>query len=288
MHGDKVRSREVRTLVGYGVDSELAKEMVANAHTISSLKGLQLDELCAFGILEDAAKAITSKKRPAIPENNLNNVLFKARWTCCICRNEKKSVVIHHLVPWSQSKCHDEDNLVVLCLDHHGEAHTKRQLSLSLTADRLRAARELWYAEADQSARQEVHKIVQNIRQDQQKFAFHRGVVAWGDKSVAIYGNDGYGDDNYMDSPYTVRTRCQIALIRKFLMAAAINELAFGVSDDYATWVLLAESNDLGLLSAVVTDSFLRALGEQTNNSEMAERGIDYLPSAHQLANHEV
>jgi len=33
---------------------------------------------------------------------------------------------------------HSESNLVVLCLEHHDAAHTKKSLSLSLSAEQLR------------------------------------------------------------------------------------------------------------------------------------------------------
>lgn len=64
--------------------------------------------------------------------------------TCCICRDKNQGVIVHHIEEYSVSRSHAEDNLVVLCLNHHGEAHTKREFQQNLTPERLRDFKQRW------------------------------------------------------------------------------------------------------------------------------------------------
>ena len=73
----------------------------------------------------------------------MNKVLFESRYTCCVCRDRSGGIIVHHIEKYSESHSHDEDNLVVLCLNHPGEGHTKRELGIHLTPDRLPAAKKL-------------------------------------------------------------------------------------------------------------------------------------------------
>ena len=58
----------------------------------------------------------------------MNKVLYESAMTCCICRDKNQAVIVHPIEEYSVSRSHAEDNLVVLCLNHHGAAHTKRKL----------------------------------------------------------------------------------------------------------------------------------------------------------------
>ena len=74
-------------------------------------------------------------------------MMHECRRTCCVCREKSKSLVLHHIREWAKSLSHDEEFLVVICANCHGEAHTKRELGRNLTADELLRHRELWAAE---------------------------------------------------------------------------------------------------------------------------------------------
>ena len=74
----------------------------------------------------------------------MNKLLFESRYTCCVCRDISGGIIVHHIEKYSESHSHDEDNLVVLCLNCHGEAHTTRELQLNLNRDRLRQSKKLW------------------------------------------------------------------------------------------------------------------------------------------------
>jgi hypothetical protein len=66
-------------------------------------------------------------------------------------------------------------------------------------------------------------------------FELHRGAVLWEPGVVAIFGNDGYLQEE--------RTRKEVDIVRKKLQAARLKEVAFGtdsVEGGY-TWALLFE-----------------------------------------------
>jgi hypothetical protein len=70
--------------------------------------------------------------------------MHECRRTCCVCREKGKSLVFHHTREWANSRSHDEQFLVVICANCHGEAHTKRELGRNLTAYELRNHRKTW------------------------------------------------------------------------------------------------------------------------------------------------
>lgn len=74
--------------------------------------------------------------------DDLKAKIFSAsRFACAVCQD--RGMQIHHI-----DKDHSNnafDNLVLLCMKHHDEAHTKRELSANLTADQLKRIRNRWY-----------------------------------------------------------------------------------------------------------------------------------------------
>lgn len=50
-------------------------------------------------------------------------------------------------ISWAESRDHSQANLAVLCSIHHGEAHSTHALELTLTPDRLKAAKATWEQE---------------------------------------------------------------------------------------------------------------------------------------------
>jgi len=87
------------------------------------------------------------KTRKPIPESLKINILYKSAYTCCICRDAKAPTEIHHI---DQNPSNNiEDNLVVLCRNHHAIAHTKSDLSNNLTPNRLFEAKLQWQKEVE-------------------------------------------------------------------------------------------------------------------------------------------
>lgn len=78
--------------------------------------------------------------RPKIPKALERRLLYESSYVCVICQSG--GCHIHHIdQDHSNNK---EENLVVLCVKHHDEAHTKRQLSKNLDQQALIAAKRAW------------------------------------------------------------------------------------------------------------------------------------------------
>jgi hypothetical protein len=134
----------INALVARGFDSEMAKIIDSKGYTLNALKNMNTDDLRGLGIPEKQIKMILNESRPPIPQETVIKVLHNSRWTCCICRDRTQGIVIHHINEYSNSRSHHENNLVVLCPNHHSEAHTKRDLQLNLTSERLKESKKMW------------------------------------------------------------------------------------------------------------------------------------------------
>jgi hypothetical protein len=131
-------------LMARGFDLETANRLAEDGHTLNYLKTLDVKKLRLLKIQEELIEKILLEKRSPIPLQTLNKVLYESAMTCCVCREKNQGVIIHHIEEYNLSRSHAEDNLVVLCLNHHGEAHTKRELQQNLTPERLRDFKERW------------------------------------------------------------------------------------------------------------------------------------------------
>lgn len=133
-----------KALIARGLDTSTANRLASKGHTLGSLKQLSQTSLAALGLSKDFAEAILSEARPPIPDSTLHSLLIKSKRTCCVCRDPSKPIVVHHIDEWAKSKSHEQSNLVVLCLDHHDQAHTKKELSQKLSKKELRASKAAW------------------------------------------------------------------------------------------------------------------------------------------------
>lgn len=131
-------------LMAYGLDSFIAKK-ISKKYTLSQLKNLDLKCLISLDIPKEIAQQLLGSSRIPIPQKTVEEILLKSAFTCCVCHQSGLPVVIHHLKKWEHSRSHDIDNLAVLCLNHHGEAHSHHENSRNLTADIIKKARNEWY-----------------------------------------------------------------------------------------------------------------------------------------------
>ena len=87
------------------------------------------------------ANALSLAEKPKkasrhIPEWLETKLLCDSMHLCNLCR--ETGVIIHHIVPIEEGGPSEEENLIVLCLNHHNQAHSKSILSRSLRAEHLR------------------------------------------------------------------------------------------------------------------------------------------------------
>ena len=136
-------NRTFKSLLAKGIDSSIAQNIVDAELNLSTLSSCSSTELNELGVTDEIKDKIFDS-RPSIPDEIIDNLLYKSRRTCCICREMERSIIIHHIKEWSESKSNEESNLVVLCLLHHDEAHSKKELSQNLTSKRIKAAKIKW------------------------------------------------------------------------------------------------------------------------------------------------
>lgn len=137
-------NRTQAALVSRGLDTVRAQQLVADGWTLSKLKARTKSDLTALGLDEVSIFQILTGARPAIPLSTLMQVLFANRFTCCVCRESERGIILHHIVPWKLSRDHSAANLAALCLEHHEKAHIRSTLSRNLDADALRSFKADW------------------------------------------------------------------------------------------------------------------------------------------------
>ncbi|AVI87159.1 hypothetical protein XJ28_27335 [Pseudomonas syringae pv. tomato] len=136
-----------RALMARGVDSALARRLREEKWTLAKLQLQRPEKLLDLGLSETVVPVILGKVRPPIPHDVLIKTLYDNRWLCCVCRDADRPIIVHHIKPWAESRDHSPANLAVLCSIHHGEAHSRHALELTLTPDRLKASKAAWEQE---------------------------------------------------------------------------------------------------------------------------------------------
>ena len=150
-------NRTVAALMQRGLDSTMALKLRQQGETLASLKGCSAEQLESFGLNSQQAASIHAGNRSEIPFDNLARVLWACRWTCCVCRAPNQAVILHHIQPWAKTRDHRETNLVVLCLEHHAQAHRRGDLERNLDAPLLVDHKARWEREV---AHRDAHAVL--------------------------------------------------------------------------------------------------------------------------------
>lgn len=133
------------SLLAVGFDAQFASKLVSQGYSVSKLKRLRLKDLVKLEISEELAKQLLKDSRPPISTQAVNQLLYESRDVCCVCRSTNKPIIIHHI---DENRSNNSpENLAVLCLNHHGDAHTKKGLSRNLTPDIIKELKEKWVQE---------------------------------------------------------------------------------------------------------------------------------------------
>ncbi len=82
------------------------------------------------------------KKRVAIPDDLAADVLFASDRTCCVCRSEQLKIQIHHID--EDPSNNSFDNLAVICLFCHSDAHTRGAFVRNLSRDLIHLYNTSW------------------------------------------------------------------------------------------------------------------------------------------------
>jgi hypothetical protein len=162
-------------LIAKGFDCNLANNLIEKGYTISKLQKEKEGILKELGI-DDTLIKVLFEKRPPIPNETVIKLLYESKRTCCICRDSSKNIIIHHIEEWHISHNHNEENLVVLCLQHHDEAHTKRELSSNLTKEQILSFKKKWTEEVKQSDREIILDLVSNLHSSHWDYFNHNRI----------------------------------------------------------------------------------------------------------------
>lgn len=128
-------SKKYLNLLGAGLDSGLATKIIDNGYSLTKLKSASKTELEKI-FDPDEVQKISGLRRKPIPKDTIQDLIERCHWKCCLCweYHETKPVIIHHLIEHSKSQDDSYENLVVLCLNHHAEAHSRWDISRPITA----------------------------------------------------------------------------------------------------------------------------------------------------------
>ena len=147
VHQGSPVNRTEAALIGRGIDSATAARLRGERWTLGKLKSASDSKLKSLGLSGRIVAAIRRGQRAEIPFDSLAQVLISNRFTCCVCHDPSKSIIVHHIREWSVSHDHSPKNLACLCPEHHDKAHSTSTLSRNLDAKSLRAVKVAWESE---------------------------------------------------------------------------------------------------------------------------------------------
>lgn len=159
---DPTLNPSIRALLARGISSDLAHSLVQGGYILSKLQSMPAASLLELRLNQDNIAAI-HKDRPPIPATTLSKLLFDNKWVCCVCRDPKRPITVHHIDHWSKSHSHAASNLVVLCRIHHDEAHTTSTVRKTLTAVQLKECKESWETQVKVDDSVVVRKAAQSV-----------------------------------------------------------------------------------------------------------------------------
>jgi hypothetical protein len=136
-----------KALIARGIDSKTAADLRADGWTISNLKVATEATLKSAGLREEFIQKLFKEQRPPIPDDILSKLLFDNRFQCCVCRDPELPTIVHHIAEWAKSRSHSPENLAVLCLQHHSDAHSKKDLAQNLDAKTITGLKKSWELE---------------------------------------------------------------------------------------------------------------------------------------------
>lgn len=147
---DSGTNRTDLALISLGVATTKALKLREAGHTVTKLKQMTRAELMKLGLNKLVVDNILGSGRPPVPPKNLIEVLYANRFTCCVCRKQKRGVIVHHIRKWSETRDHGMDNLSVLCTLDHAKVHTKSELTQNIDEAALRGFKQRWESDIAQ------------------------------------------------------------------------------------------------------------------------------------------
>ena len=133
-------------LLASGLDSNVAKKAIDRGFSLSKLKSTSKQKLREI-FSEDEIKEINSLKRKPIDKEIITQLIERSHGKCCVCweYTETKPYIIHHINEHSKTQDDSYENLVILCLNHHADAHSSWKISRPiLPPEKIRHMKSEW------------------------------------------------------------------------------------------------------------------------------------------------
>jgi hypothetical protein len=141
-----MRKDSEKKLLALGFDTELIDKINNKSLGISGLKGQSKSALIKNDFTEKEAELIISKtNRKNIDIETINLILGKSGEVCCFCKdgNNSRPFQIHHIEEYHINQNNEEDNLVLVCPNHHVSIH-KNNIDTEDQKHKKRTWENLW------------------------------------------------------------------------------------------------------------------------------------------------
>src|SRR5260370_29369036 len=89
-------NRTEAALMGRGIDRATAARLRGEGWTLGKLKAASEAKLKKLGLNDRFITALRMEQRSEIPFESLVQVLIANRFTCCVCHDPTKSIIVHH------------------------------------------------------------------------------------------------------------------------------------------------------------------------------------------------
>lgn len=127
-----------------GLSTEDTQKLMYEGLTLTAARSMPTEAIVSLGLSLEEAKKLGKNGRPPIPPELVSELIFRSAATCCVCQVPNKEFILHHIKSWEDGGRHTYENLVVLCLEDHGKAHSINGLSRNLTPDEIRTLKSKW------------------------------------------------------------------------------------------------------------------------------------------------
>src|SRR5580700_5977739 len=118
-------------IVAAGLDTDTAQKAIDAGWNLTKLRAATKKALDATFTEEQVERIRIALQRKEIDDQVVSELVEKCWWSCCICWNldDRPPVIIHHITEHSKTADDSYANLVILCLNHHGVAHSRWEIS---------------------------------------------------------------------------------------------------------------------------------------------------------------
>ncbi|MHA1428023.1 MAG: HNH endonuclease [Candidatus Helarchaeota archaeon] len=122
--------RQLKTLLQYGISEVDATALLEHKYNKTKFLKAPQNILLKYFKEEKIQEWKNKLKRKKIPDKIIDDLLIKSDSQCILCEyGIRNPIIIHHIIPYHETQDNSFENLIILCLNHHAEVHTKYIIS---------------------------------------------------------------------------------------------------------------------------------------------------------------